>query len=73
MKEYFWNNLWALDRALNALFGGSSKEFMSTRIYNNRINNQLAWALYMVLNTLDPEHCERAAIRDYDKDHSKKI
>jgi len=64
------NILWAIDRLLNAFLGGSSKEFISTRIYNHRNESRIALFLYMVLNAIDENHCERAAHRDYDPDHS---
>jgi hypothetical protein len=70
IKQYLLNILWALDRLGNALMGGSSKEFISTRIYNNRLYSTLAYCGYLVLNRIDPNHCERAAHRDYDPDHS---
>jgi hypothetical protein len=70
MKQYLLNHLWALDRWLNVLFGGSSKEFMSTRIYNYKTDNIVAGWCYQILNWIDPMHCELAAKRDYDPDHS---
>ena len=68
--QYLLNILWALDRLGNAVLGGSSKEFISTRIYNYRNRSVVAWCLYRLLNRIDPNHCEKAAHRDYDPDHS---
>ena len=70
VKQYLWNILWALDRLGNAILGGSSKEFISTRIYEYRLENRVAWWAYRFLDWLDPGHCERAAHRDYDPDHT---
>ncbi len=70
IKQYLLNILWALDRLGNALLGGSSKEFISTRIYNRRESSTLARWSYYLLNRIDTNHCERAAHRDYDPDHS---
>lgn len=70
LKQYLWNNLWAWDRMLNAMSGGSSKEFISTRIYNNKSKYLVVGWLYQILNWIDPYHCERAAKRDYDPNHN---
>lgn len=70
LKQYFWNILWALDRLGNAILGGSSKMFISTRIYNHKDTSELCLFAYKILNWIDPWHCERAAHRDYDPDHS---
>lgn len=70
LKQYCLNHLWAIDRRWNVWFGGSSKEFMSTRIYNYKTKNIVAGWCYQILNWIDPGHCENAAKRDYDSDHS---
>lgn len=70
IKQYLLNILWALDRLGNAILGGSSKEFISTRIYNYKTDNIVAGWCYQILNWIDPQHCEKAAKRDYDQDHS---
>lgn len=68
MELYLMNILWALDRLLNTLLGGSSKEFVSTRIYNHRLENIFAWWCYEALNAIDTNHCELAAHRDTTND-----
>lgn len=70
LKQYCLNHLWVSDRKLNAWFGGSSKELISTRIYNYRNDNKVAFYCYKVLNWIDTNHCELAAHRDYDPEHS---
>ena len=70
IAQYFWNHLWALDRWLNVLLGGSSKEFISTRVFEYKDKNIVAGWMYQILNWIDKDHCERAAIRDYALDHS---
>jgi len=42
IKQYLINHLYALDRWLNVLFGGSSKEFISTRVLNYKDANNVA-------------------------------
>ena len=60
MKKYVWNIAQALDRLLNAILGGTDKEFLSSRIYRYREKNKIAATLYVVLNTIDESHCEEA-------------
>lgn len=70
LKQYFCNHLWAMDRWLNVLLGGSSKEFVSTRIYRYKTKYLIVGWLYQALNYIDDNHCELAAQRDYDPDHT---
>jgi len=70
LKQYCLNHLWAMDRRSNVWFGGSSKEFISTRVYNYKTQNIVAGWCYQILNWIDLNHCEKAAHRDYDPDHS---
>lgn len=71
LKQYCLNHLWAIDRRWNVWFGGSSKEFMSTRVYNYKTKNIVAGWIYQILNWIDPNHCEKAAHRDYLPEHSE--
>lgn len=71
IKQYFINIIWALDRLANTFFGGSSKEFISTRVYNYKDKNNIAYIVYRILNWIDPMHCENASKRDNDPEHSK--
>lgn len=71
IKQYFLNWMWALDRLANVALGGSSQEFISTRIYRHKTEYLIVGWLYQILNWIDENHCELAAKRDYDPDHSK--
>lgn len=60
MKQYF-SNLWqAADRLINALLGGTDKEFMSSRVYRYKDVNKVAYMAYRVLNWIEKDHCEKA-------------
>ena len=50
----------AFDRLLNTLLGGTDKEYLSSRIYRYRGKSIVAAMLYVVLNTIDKNHCETA-------------
>jgi len=67
---YLTNWIYAIDRLLNVALGGSSKEFVSTRVYNHRFTSRICWYCYKILNWIEPGHCEHAAKVDYDPDHS---
>jgi len=58
--RYLWNNLQAADRCLNALFGGTDKEYMSSRVYRYKDVNRVARAVYIFLNWVEKDHCEKA-------------
>lgn len=58
--KYIWNNLQALDRMANAFFGGTDKEYISSRVYRYKDSNKIALFVYTVLNTLQDQHCEKA-------------
>lgn len=60
MKRYIWNIVQALDRLLNAIFGGTDKEYMSSRVYRYKDVNRLAFCVYTLLNKIEPNHCEQA-------------
>lgn len=60
MKKYLWNILQALDRLLNAIFGGTDKEYMSSRVYRYKDKNSFAKLIYTILNTIEYLHCEKA-------------
>lgn len=64
MKTYLWNILQALDRLINAIFGGSDKEYMSSRVYRYKDINKVAKFCYVVLNKIDKDHCEKAFASD---------
>lgn len=58
LKKYIKNNLLALDRLLNALAGGDSRELVSSRLGKNPHCSWIATGMYYLLNWLDPNHCE---------------
>lgn len=60
MKRYIWNIVQALDRLANAVWGGTDKEYLSSRIYRYRNQNIVAGVLYRLLNTIEENHCEKA-------------
>lgn len=60
LKKYIRNNLLAVDRWLNALAGGDSRETISSRVGKNPHCSWIATGMYYILNWLDPNHCENA-------------
>lgn len=60
LARYIWNNVQAFDRQLNALFGGTDKEYMSSRVYRYKDTNKVAYVAYRVLNWIEKDHCEQA-------------
>ena len=60
MMNYIWNLLQAFDRLVNALFGGTDKEYMSSRVYRYKDVNKVAYAVYKILNWIEKDHCEQA-------------
>jgi hypothetical protein len=58
--RYFWNLLQALDRLVNTVFGGTDKEYISSRVFRYKDDNKVAWAAYKMLNAIDKDHCEKA-------------
>ena len=60
MKLYLWNIVQAADRLLNAVFGGTDKEYMSSRVYRYKDTNTAARFVYTVLNWIEINHCEKA-------------
>lgn len=60
LARYLWNNVQAFDRQLNALFGGTDKEYMSSRVYRYKDVNVIARWTYRVLNWIEKDHCEKA-------------
>ena len=60
LARYLWNNVQAFDRQLNALFGGTDKEYMSSRVYRYKDVNRVARLVYHVLNWIEQDHCEKA-------------
>ncbi len=60
--RYFWNIVQAVDRLLNAIMGGTDKEYLSSRIYRYREKTRVAALLYCALNKIDTNHCEKAFI-----------
>lgn len=63
--------MWACDRWVNVLLGGSSQQFLSTRIYEHKTDNLVAGWMYQILNWIDENHCENASQKDNDPDHAK--
>jgi hypothetical protein len=59
---YVWNIVQAFDRLVNAILGGTDKEYISSRVYRYKDVNALAMATYRLLNWLEPNHCENAYI-----------
>ena len=60
MKRYVWNIVQALNRLINTLFGGTDKEYMSSRIYRHKADNLVAGWCYQILNWIETDHCEKA-------------
>ena len=60
--KWFWNIIQACDRLLNAILGGTDKEYLSSRIYRNKDKTAIAMIAYKVLNMIDNNHCEAAYI-----------
>jgi hypothetical protein len=65
VKRWAIENLVAWDRAVNALFGGSADETISTRWgrYMRRHGHALPWYIEPIarlVDALDPGHFERA-------------
>lgn len=60
MEHYLWNILQALDRLANTVFGGTDKEYISSRVYRYKDTNKVAFAVYRVLNSIEADHCEKA-------------
>jgi hypothetical protein len=58
--KYFWNIVQAVDRMLNAIAGGTDKEYLSSRVYRYKDGNRIAGWVYVLLNWLEPNHCEQA-------------
>lgn len=54
--SYHMRVLMALDRALNATFGGSDLETISARLGRNVGDSSLAGALSELLDVIDPDH-----------------
>ena len=71
MKRYLLNILIGLDRFFNAVFGGDSKETMSTRVGRYKDKHWLAGIIYNFLEWIDPGHCEQSLRYDYSPDHTK--
>ena len=78
MKKYLCNNLLALDRLLNTLWGGSSKETVSSRLgrMQKRYGGTVPWfrpwphVMAWALNNVDANHCEKSIETD-EMDHIK--
>ena len=60
VRRYLWNIVQAFDRLLNAIFGGTDKEFLSSRIYRFRSKSFVCAMMYLLLNAIDTNHCEKA-------------
>lgn len=71
LKRWFLNVLIAIDRLCNAIFGGDSKETMSTRVGRYKDTNWIANKVYQFLDWIDPGHCEQALKYDYSPDHTR--
>ena len=59
-RRYVWNIVQALNRLLNAVLGGTDKEYMSSRICRYRDRHWLAGLMYRLLNSIETDHCEKA-------------
>ena len=60
MRHYIWNVVQALNRLINSLWGGTDKEYMSSRILRYKDKNSVAKIMYFVLNKIETNHCEKA-------------
>lgn len=57
-RRYILNLLIALDQGVNALFGGSPTETMSSRVYRYKDTNKVARLVYQLLDAIQKQHCE---------------
>jgi hypothetical protein len=64
MNRYLWNILQALDRLVNTFFGGSDREYMSSRVYRYKDINKVAKLVYTILNWIEKDHCEKSYASD---------
>lgn len=65
--KYIFNNLVALDQAVNTLFGGDPDETISSRAGKRQHSAKWAKALCWLLNKLDFKHCQRSIEEDEGK------
>jgi len=70
VKKYFINILLGADRQMNAIFGGDSKELISTRVMRYKDKNSIAMLVYRILGAIDYNHCEDSMKYDYSTDHT---
>lgn len=76
LKNYFWNNLIAIDQLVNTVFAGDPDETISSRIgkilrdkrKDNRFIYYLSKIICYFLNKIDPGHCKDAIEEDEGKD-----
>ncbi|HEX9023250.1 MAG TPA: hypothetical protein VF799_05360 [Geobacteraceae bacterium] len=66
--HYAWNVLVALDRFINAIFGGDPKDTMSGRVMRYKDSNIVARWVYQFLNWIEPRHCEESLASDQKPD-----
>lgn len=61
MKQWFWNQLIALDQTVNALLGGDPDETISSRAGKAQGEGK-RWAcvLCRLLNVFDRDHCVKS-------------
>jgi hypothetical protein len=68
VKQYLVNNFLAIDRAVNAMAGGDSRETISSRIGRYQSMNWLAKFVCKCLDMLDPDHCTNAVGEPYSQE-----
>lgn len=66
VSRYIWNFLIALDQLANTLLGGDPDETMSSRMGKNIRAGKctLCKVICLVLNKIDPNHCEKSIESD---------
>ena len=57
---YARNILVGIDQLANAIFGGDPDETISSRLQRYRRENQVANEIAMILDDIDPGHCEQS-------------
>lgn len=67
MKVYFKNILISVDQFFNTLFGGDPDETISSRLGKKTENCLFCKIVCLLLNKIDPGHCEKSIEKDEGK------
>lgn len=69
IRRYLWNNLIALDQAVNTLLGGDPDMTLSGRMGRDIKNKRcrLCLAVCWLLNKIDSNHCQKQEVTESDE------